>query len=152
MVEKLEINKVEHVNVNEIGLAVTSWARGDLEKALDLYEKFGIEIFRRLPERFWKIKPGGITLYRALSKDEIEAGPIMFGGKDDKKRIQRLTSWSLDNNFSKSWAGPDGAVLSMNADQSDIAFAPLSNSGHLNEKEVVVADYHLKKEKCSKVI
>jgi hypothetical protein len=141
-----EIKKIESIDRNTVGMAVSDWAHGKLETALDLYERYGIEVFRKLPEKYWQIKKDRIELFRALAKEELENGPIMFGGKDEKKRIQRLTSWSVDKEFVKSW-GEKNIVVRFDAEQNDIAFATLTNSPHIKEGEIVLADYHLKKEK-----
>ncbi len=141
-----ETKKIESIDKNTVGMAVSDWAHGKLETALDLYEKYGIEVFRKLPEKYWQIKKDKIELFRALAKEELENGPIMFGGKDEKKRIQRLTSWSLDKEFVKSW-GEKNIIVHFDAKQDDIAFATLTNSPHIREREIVLADYHLKKKR-----
>jgi len=146
--EKIKNIPKPELSKNEIAMAIGDWAHGKLETALDLYEKYGLEIFRKMPEKFWKIKKDKITLYRALNPDEIKHGPLMFAGRDPKKRIQRLTAWSWDKKSAENWKGEGNKVISMEAEQSDIAFAPLNLSRHATvEKEVVVADYHLKKER-----
>ncbi len=150
--DKIKEMPKKELSANEIALLIGGWARGKLEPVLDLYEKHGIDIFRKLPEKYYKIKGDKITLYRALSPEEIEHGPIMFAGKDKEKRIQRLTSWTWDKKFADKWTGKDGKVISMEADQDDIAFAPLDISKHSNEKEVIIADYHLKKDKIKEDI
>ena len=150
-VEPSKIKPLESISNNEIAFAINDFAHGKLETAINLYEKYGMAIFRKLPEKFWKIKGDKIVLYRALRPDELETGPVMFGGNDPKQRIQRLTSWSWDSEFPKTW-GTDTIVVQMDADQDDVAFAPLLLSPHhRTEKEVVVADYHLKRDKIHRL-
>jgi hypothetical protein len=146
--EKIKNISKPELSTNEIAFAIGDWSHGKLETAIDLYEKYGLDIFRKMPEKYWKIKGDKIVLYRALSPEEIKSGPVMFGGLDNKKRIQRLTAWSWDKKSAEQWKSEGNKVISMEAEQADIAFAPLNLSKHnITEKEVVVADYHLKKGK-----
>lgn len=142
-----KIESIELIDMNELRRAVWDWGRGKLETALELYNRFGIDAFRKLPEKHWKLKEEAIDLFRAISKDEKENGPIMFGGRDDEKRIQRLTSWTQNREFAEKWAGKDSIVIGMKANQEDVAFFPVHSPHIKEEEEVVVADYHLKKDK-----
>jgi hypothetical protein len=149
---KPEINEPEQIDKYEVRRAAHDWGRGRLGTALEVYEKWGLDAFRKfLPEANWKIKHEILEVFRAINKEEEENGPVVFGGMDSEKKIQRLTSWTKNKEFAKEWAGKEGRVLKMIADKDDIAFFPL-NSPHKNkEKEVVIADYHLKKDKISKL-
>ncbi len=145
--ELQKIKSIESMDMNKLRRAVHGWGHGKLEEALELYDEFGIEAFRKLEEKYWKIKKEIIELFRAIHKEEMENGPIIFAGRDPEKRIQRLTSWTQNREFAKQWAGKDDIVICMKANQEDIAFSPLDSPHKNKEKEVVVADYHLKKNK-----
>ncbi len=126
---KSVLSKIESEEIRiKLRRAVKGWGRGDLDEAFELYEEFGLGVFRKLPETYWRIKKDTIQLFRAISEEELQRGPYRFAGTDMEK-IQRLTSWSRNRKFVEEWAGKEkiasgrnGIVICMEAEQNDIAF------------------------------
>ncbi len=147
---KPEINKQEQIDKYEVRRAAQDWGHGRLNTALEVYEKWGLEAFRKyLPEANWKIKQEVLEIFRAIEEAERENGPLLYAGKDPEKKIQRLTSWTKDRQFAKDWAGKDGLILKMSANQDDVAFFPAGSPHQKKEQEIVIADYHLKEDRVS---
>ena len=152
---KFDTPKIESRETRDkLRRAIRGWGRGNLEEALELQEEFGVNVFRNLSERYWKIKGDTIDLFRAMSEEEFVNGPSKFAGR--VAEIQRLTSWTRNREFAEQWANKgksaldrNGTVMHMRANQDDIAFFPIDSPHYHKEEEVVVADYHLKKDKLS---
>jgi len=115
---------------------IYAWATGNLRPALELYAEEGIAGFKRLFPLSTKV--GCVTLWRGVNRGEIDAGhPVAV----DRVSIQHLTSWTLSYEFARKWGE---IVIKQDVNVADIAFTVGCVTLWREEREVVVADYHLR--------
>lgn len=127
--------------------AIAAFCRGNLEPAQKLFEVNGLSTFREIKEKYWKLSRP-MKIYRAMTREEFASTPKAYAGYGSQ--IQRLTSWTWDIEFATNWQIRNNRIVAVfDCLQEDIVFAPLNLSPHPEEKEVVIADYHLQRDRLS---
>lgn len=124
--------------------AVEAWKNDSMVPATEIYKTHGKAIFRRLPEKYWKLPEGAqsIQLYRGnLTCGELEEFSV-----NSSNIPKPLTAWSLSISYPAQHAGiaggaggnPNAILQTAVFTQDDVIFIPQG----VAEREIVIGDYH----------